>query len=171
MRNAYILINYGDFVEGASDTTADPYIQLLALTNDTAEAHADFVRVRNGSSGGHHVNTKLLATALAVAAGLILLFAALWGIMRHIRNRRTTGVPANKPWGAGSGAYYPLGAPAPNAAAEVHQGGPQHAPYQAPYQPHDVAGRPPRGGEADEYYNQPAGRGQGIYSNPFDDRH
>lgn len=41
-----MLINYGDFVDGASSKTADPYIQLLPLTADLAEAHADFVKVR-----------------------------------------------------------------------------------------------------------------------------
>lgn len=46
LRNAYMLINYGDFVDGSSSKTADPYIQLLPLTEDLAEAHSDFVRVR-----------------------------------------------------------------------------------------------------------------------------
>lgn len=45
MRNAYMLINFGDFVDGSSSKTADPYIQLLPLT-DLSEAHADFVNVR-----------------------------------------------------------------------------------------------------------------------------
>ena len=46
VRNAYMLINYGDFVDGSSSKTADPFIQLLPLTTDRAEAHSDFVRVR-----------------------------------------------------------------------------------------------------------------------------
>ncbi|KIP04220.1 hypothetical protein PHLGIDRAFT_129664 [Phlebiopsis gigantea 11061_1 CR5-6] len=46
LRNAYMLINYGDFVDGASSKTADPYIQLLPLTADAAEKHSDFVQVR-----------------------------------------------------------------------------------------------------------------------------
>ena len=41
-----MLINYGDFVDGASSKTADPYIQLLPLTTDAAETHSDFVQVR-----------------------------------------------------------------------------------------------------------------------------
>lgn len=41
-----MLINYGDFVDGSSSKTADPYIQLLPLTADLAEAHSDFVEVR-----------------------------------------------------------------------------------------------------------------------------
>ena len=41
-----MLINFGDFVDGAANKKADPYIQLLPLTSDLAEAHADFVTVR-----------------------------------------------------------------------------------------------------------------------------
>ena len=47
MRNAYILINFGDFVDGALAKVGDPYIQLLPLT-DPAEAHRDFVQARLG---------------------------------------------------------------------------------------------------------------------------
>ena len=47
VRNAYTLIDYGDFVEGTKNT-ADPYVQFLPITNDTAAAHADFVKVRLG---------------------------------------------------------------------------------------------------------------------------
>ncbi|OSD06863.1 acid protease [Trametes coccinea BRFM310] len=45
LRNAYIFINFGDFVDGALAKVGDPYVQLLPLT-DPAEAHADFVQVR-----------------------------------------------------------------------------------------------------------------------------
>lgn len=54
LRNAYILINFGDFVQGQTNKVADPYVQLLPLT-DISEAHADFVTVRlNGfdTTGG-----------------------------------------------------------------------------------------------------------------------
>ncbi|PSR98931.1 hypothetical protein PHLCEN_2v4251 [Hermanssonia centrifuga] len=46
LRNAYLLVNFGDFVDGSSSKTADPYVQLLPLTSDLTEAHADFVNVR-----------------------------------------------------------------------------------------------------------------------------
>ena len=49
MRNAYTYINFGDFVEGSSSTTAEPYVQLLPLTSDRAEAHSDFLKVRGDS--------------------------------------------------------------------------------------------------------------------------
>ncbi|KAJ7130896.1 aspartic peptidase A1 [Mycena filopes] len=45
LRNAYTLMDFGDWVEGAAVDTGDPYIQLLPLT-DAAAAHADFVNVR-----------------------------------------------------------------------------------------------------------------------------
>jgi hypothetical protein len=56
VRNIYILIDYGDFVQGTSNT-ADPYIQLLATTELT-EAHQDFVNVRLG--GKDNANWQLL---------------------------------------------------------------------------------------------------------------
>lgn len=46
----YLLINFGDFVDGSVDTTADPYVQLLSVT-DPAAAHAEFVNVRLNHTG------------------------------------------------------------------------------------------------------------------------
>ncbi|KAE9385667.1 acid protease [Gymnopus androsaceus JB14] len=46
LRNVYLSVNYGDFVEG-SDTKADPFIQLLSTLNRT-DAHLDFVNTRLG---------------------------------------------------------------------------------------------------------------------------
>lgn len=45
LRNVYLLINYGDFVDGNTNTTAAPYVQLLSTTNP-ASAHADFLSAR-----------------------------------------------------------------------------------------------------------------------------
>ncbi|KAJ7758112.1 aspartic peptidase A1 [Mycena maculata] len=45
LRNAYALMDYGDWVDDSSIDQTDPYIQLLPLTN-LATAHADFVNVR-----------------------------------------------------------------------------------------------------------------------------
>ena len=53
VRNVYLLINYGDYVDGAQ-TKASPYVQLLSTTNPTS-AHLDFVNVRlggNDTTGG-----------------------------------------------------------------------------------------------------------------------
>ena len=51
VRNVYLLINYGDFVDGSTSTTASPYVQLLSITNP-ASAHADFLRVRDNQTSG-----------------------------------------------------------------------------------------------------------------------
>ncbi|KAJ7069539.1 aspartic peptidase A1 [Mycena amicta] len=45
LRNAYTLMDYGDWVDGTTNDRGDPFIQLLPLTDRDA-AHADFVKVR-----------------------------------------------------------------------------------------------------------------------------
>lgn len=45
VRNVYLLINFGDFVDGSNSSVADPYIQLLSTT-DLNAAHSDFVNTR-----------------------------------------------------------------------------------------------------------------------------
>ncbi|KAL6310369.1 acid protease [Sparassis latifolia] len=47
LRNAYMLINLGDFVDGSTSQTAPPYIQLLP-TLDVPQGHAAFVKERLG---------------------------------------------------------------------------------------------------------------------------
>lgn len=54
VRNVYLLVDYGDFVDGSMNTIADPYVQLLSITDPTA-AHADFVNVRlNGNNSNNN---------------------------------------------------------------------------------------------------------------------
>ena len=48
MRNVYLLVNFGDFVDGATGK-APPYVQLLSVTDPTA-AHLDFVNARPGAT-------------------------------------------------------------------------------------------------------------------------
>lgn len=43
-RNTYTLLNFGDFIDGGSNTSK-PYVQLLSTTNP-AQAHQDFVTTR-----------------------------------------------------------------------------------------------------------------------------
>jgi hypothetical protein len=45
----YLLVNYGDFVDGNTSTTAAPYVQLLSTT-DPASTHTDFLSVRGGAA-------------------------------------------------------------------------------------------------------------------------
>jgi hypothetical protein len=55
----------GDFVEGKSGKVADPYVQLLPLTDDLAEAHSDFVSVRLkgvDSTGGQTLLSNVTAS-------------------------------------------------------------------------------------------------------------
>ncbi|KIJ43067.1 hypothetical protein M422DRAFT_170297 [Sphaerobolus stellatus SS14] len=49
LRNVYMLINFGDFVDEGPDHKSDPFIQLLSVT-EPAAAQLDFVRTRfNGT--------------------------------------------------------------------------------------------------------------------------
>jgi hypothetical protein len=45
VRNAYTLMDFGDFVSDTSNDRGDPFMQLLSITN-TAQAHQDFVKAR-----------------------------------------------------------------------------------------------------------------------------
>jgi hypothetical protein len=130
VRNAYLLVNYGDFVDGGKSTAA-PYIQLLSITNDTAAAHQDFVKVRLGgndsttdkSKGGSSSTTKLNIKRIAIIAGaaglgvLALLFGLCFCCVRRrgVQKATTGGV-----MGFGGRTYQPLHEPAPNAAYETH---------------------------------------------------
>ncbi|KAH9037651.1 acid protease [Lactarius pseudohatsudake] len=85
LTNVYLLIDYGDFVDGTTKTD-DPYVQFLPMT-DPAAAHADFVATRlsgkdttssqrNSGSGGPKglfEKHKILILAGAAAAGALLL--------------------------------------------------------------------------------------------------
>ncbi|KAH9041834.1 acid protease [Lactarius hengduanensis] len=85
LTNVYLLIDYGDFVDGTTKTDV-PYVQLLPMT-DPAAAHADFVATRlsgkdttssqrNSGSGGPKglfEKHKILILAGAAAAGALLL--------------------------------------------------------------------------------------------------
>ena len=48
--NVYLLLDYGDFIDTTSNNTANPYIQLLSMTDPTT-AHNEFVAMRlNGTN-------------------------------------------------------------------------------------------------------------------------
>jgi len=60
LRNAYTLMDYGDFIYGTSSDQGDPYVQLLPLTN-VNDAHSDFVKVRlNGQDTTGDASKSLL---------------------------------------------------------------------------------------------------------------
>ena len=59
VRNTYFLVNYGNFVDGSPSNLADPYFQLLPIT-DMNDAHDDFVKIRRGGDTSY-VQPPLLA--------------------------------------------------------------------------------------------------------------
>jgi hypothetical protein len=61
VRNAYLLINYGDFRDGTTDKDA-PFVQALATT-DPVSAHTDFVRARLAGVDSTGLQTLLNAPA------------------------------------------------------------------------------------------------------------
>lgn len=62
MRNAYTLIDFGNFVDESSSDRNDPFVQLLPLTNRD-QAHADFVKVRLNGVDTTGSSTKTLLPA------------------------------------------------------------------------------------------------------------
>ncbi|KAG2155770.1 aspartic peptidase domain-containing protein [Suillus bovinus] len=129
LRNAYLLIDFGSFVDGAPPGTNAPYIQLLPITN-ASDASVDFAQVRlgNGSSVDELTaltshssttktttttttttttsNTKLPLWAIGVIFGVVILVLLL-GIC-----------PAWVPYAPQS--YRPLYDPSPQAAYDMH---------------------------------------------------
>jgi hypothetical protein len=120
VRNAYISVNFGDFVEGSTNT-ASPYVQLLSLTNDSAAAHQDFVKVRLGGTTENNSPMssnikKIIVIAGAAGLGILALLIGLCFCCSRSRKTTTTGGVM----GFGGRTYQPLHEPAPNAAYETH---------------------------------------------------
>ena len=61
VRNVYLYVNFGDFVDGKANETAPPYIQLLSTTNDTSQADSDFVKARGNTQSWDPSGSSLLA--------------------------------------------------------------------------------------------------------------
>ncbi|KAI8978776.1 acid protease [Trametes punicea] len=137
LRNAYTLINFGDFVDGSTSTTAAPFVQLLSTTNDSAAVHADFIKVRGNSPWtpidatlGERLSARLpLIIGLSVAAGSLLLIAVGACCFFSARNRgqrRAFFRPAF--FRARPSKYQQLHEPAPPEAHDLHLVGNQSAP-------------------------------------------
>lgn len=62
VRNAYALIDFGDFVTTSSQDQVDPYVQLLPLTSNST-AHSDFVKVRLNGTDTTGTQTLLPASS------------------------------------------------------------------------------------------------------------
>jgi hypothetical protein len=169
----------GDFIDG-SNNTANPYLQLLSVTNDTAKAHQDFVQVRLGGNGTTNDESALgkssshkpslssmkkkplskgakIAVAAAIAGLLILaLFVGLiWCCCCRNRGKRSSKNTAYP-----NSSYQPLLVPAPDAATEMHTAyNPQYAPQGASYNPQPYTP-----------YDPPPPL-QGGYQTPYDKRY
>ena len=154
VRNAYLYVNMGDFIDGSSNT-ADPYLQLLSITNDTTKAHQDFIQVRAGGHFAAAVNAEqalgkssskptvtsskgkkplskiskiLIAVVIAGILMLVLFGGLIWCCCCRNRGKRSANTTAAYP----GSSYQPLHVPAPDAATDAH--GAAYAPqYNAPY--------------------------------------
>lgn len=128
LTNVYLLIDYGDFVDGTNQTDK-PYVQLLSMT-DPAAAHADFVATRlNGQDAASDSDQsffeehKVPIIVSAVVAAALVLGATVFFLSR-----------SRKP------AYRPLLDPAPGGAMQMHyvsgyDAGAQPPVYDAGVQP------------------------------------
>ena len=182
VRNVYALINFGDFVDDAPASRADPYIQLLATTNDTAEAHLDFVHAVAGvalaspgsvtkgllanstasipepspTASEHARRRKASAVGRYVLIAVLLVVGAVLLVAGLVWRKLRAGRQAKQPRTGGSlfaPKYAPVGAPAPDAAHDVHQvsydafdgkalvmpGDARRAAYPDPYDPYTNA--------------------------------
>ncbi len=67
VRNVYLLINFGNFVDNSMNNTANPYVQLLSTT-DPASAHADFVSVRENHTASPSTTNHVHGLAVSASA-------------------------------------------------------------------------------------------------------
>lgn len=142
-----MLIDYGDFVDGTSNT-ANPYIQLLATTDDLKEAHEDFVNVRMG--GKDDANWQLLPPSstgsppktdsqfvrkikyywpiIAAVAGFLILVLLISCFC--VRRRKRSG---GRPFWKGKRSYRPLDEPAPVGMQPLGAPRPSTSDYRNPW--------------------------------------
>ena len=117
VRNVYLYVNFGDFVDGKANETAPPYIQLLSTTNDTSQADSDFVKARGNTQSWDPSGSSLLARirahlplviGVSVAAGVVLLASIAFCCLRNRRLHKTPAGFMNF-----QSSYQPLHEPAP----------------------------------------------------------
>ena len=138
MRNVYLLVDVGDFVNDDISTTNPPYVQLLSTT-DPASAHQAFVNARLGGKDTTGSQAALLPPGTqqqppsstsnsspssskpfykqtwfiiaAIAAGAVVVLSILFSFIRGCLSRRQSRVrneAAFIPMMAGPGSYRPL---------------------------------------------------------------
>ncbi|KAG1855897.1 aspartic peptidase domain-containing protein [Suillus tomentosus] len=163
LRNAYLLIDFGSFVDGAPPGTNAPYIQLLPITN-AVNASADFARVRldNGSNvddlaslASHSSTTTTTTTTttksnaklppwvigiiFGVVISVLLLGICIYYCCRRRRLQRVSSTQATwVPYAPQS--YRPLYDPSPQGAYDMHlapNANPVHVPeYRSAWDAH-----------------------------------
>lgn len=141
LRNAYTLIDFGNFVSNTDDDS-DPFVQLLPLTVP-AEAHADFVKIRlnNVDTTGSASKTLLPASQEShspesaaekkqhregqvlkywpyILVGCLVLVilmvgGCVWGCCRRRRRNRAKGAALAAIPGVQKNPYQPIHEPAP----------------------------------------------------------
>ncbi|KAG2125547.1 aspartic peptidase domain-containing protein [Suillus cothurnatus] len=162
LRNAYLLIDFGSFVDGAPSGTNAPYIQLLSITN-ASDASVDFAKVRlNNSSDVDELtsldshssttttttttttsNSKLPLWMIGVIFGVVvsvfLLGICVYCCCRRRRSQHASSAQAAwVPYAPQS--YRPLYDPSPQGAYDMHlapNANRAHAPeYQSAWDAH-----------------------------------
>ncbi|EGN98610.1 hypothetical protein SERLA73DRAFT_89540 [Serpula lacrymans var. lacrymans S7.3] len=131
LRNAYLLVDLGDFVDGSNRTTAPPYIQLLSVTNAT-QASEEFAQQRkNGTSllandllrkttksTGKKIAAWIIGViVVCVVIGLLLLGLCCMCLCRRRNNRNNAG--PQQIWPV-SQSYRSISDPTPQGADEMH---------------------------------------------------
>ncbi|KAG8214531.1 aspartic peptidase domain-containing protein [Butyriboletus roseoflavus] len=136
LRNAYMLINFGNLVNATTPSTDTAYIQLLPLTNATQAAH-DFAEIRNGTgsatgdelgkifgSGGSGSSSEssLAPWVIGLVAGIgLVLILLIAGITCCCRRRRIKNASApDTAWVGNPPSYRPIYEPSPQAAYDIH---------------------------------------------------
>ncbi|THG98836.1 hypothetical protein EW026_g3422 [Hermanssonia centrifuga] len=158
LRNAYLYINFGDFVDGKTNQRANPYIQLLSTSNNTSEnstsvSQSEFLKVRGNiqtwyPSSSRSIKSRIARTlalriGLAVGLGALVIAAIIFFYLRSRRVRRTPVRSLNL-----QSSYQPLRGPAP-PSFDVYGQGYAQAGYGQGGQ--GYTGQPPQQGN----YNKP----------------
>ncbi|KAF8555756.1 acid protease [Imleria badia] len=149
LRNAYLLINFGNLVNAASPSTDTAYIQLLPMTNAT-QAAQDFAEVRKGngsagsgvgsqfsSSGSSKSKSSMAPWLIGLIAGIgLLLILLVAGVACCCRRRRVKNVlTPGTPWIANQPSYRPIHDPSPQAAYDMHMASGAPPGYTPAYTP------------------------------------
>lgn len=162
VRNAYLLINFGDFVDGNPDKQKDPFMQFLSTTN-AKTAHQDFVDTRlNGnditsesqfsllpadqgqkssqpkvtgvtSSDSPFSSSNIHRFLPYIIAGSVVLGLAVLGLLFTCCCRGRRSSSSGGPFIANPRSYRSLQDPTPAGYSLYNMPPPQSGPYRDPY--------------------------------------